>query len=82
MTSTKFDAAVTRDTILKLLTDEENAKVSTLEDNSEITGEFIDLENLSNGVQSGSGGSTHNILPKSAVSGETWSKIIAMLGRS
>ena len=80
MTSTKFDAAVTRDTILKLLTDEENAKVSTLEDNSEITGEYIDLENISKGVQNASGGSTHNVLPKSAVSAETWSKIVAMVG--
>ncbi len=81
MTSPKFDAAVTRDTILKLLTDEENAKVSTLEDNREITGEFIDLEKLEKGIQSDSGGSTDNVLPKSAVSPETWSKIVAMLGR-
>ncbi len=81
MTSPKFDAAVTRDTILKLLTDEENAKVSTLEDNSEIAGEYIDLDNLARGVQSGSAGSTHNVLPKSAVNAETLSKIVAMLGR-
>jgi hypothetical protein len=81
MTSPKFDAAVTRDTILKLLTDEENAKVSTLEDNSEITGEYIDLEKIEKGVQSGTGGSTDNVLPKSAVSAETWSKIVAILDR-
>lgn len=81
MTSEKFEAAVTRDTILKLLTDEENAKVSTLEDNSEITGEYIDLENLAEGVKSGGGG-TNNVLPKSAVSAETWKKIVAVLGRS
>lgn len=81
MTSQKFDTAVTRDAILNLLTDEENAKVSTLEDNSEITGEYIDLENLAEGVKTGRGG-TNNVLPKSAVSAETWSKIVAMLGRS
>jgi hypothetical protein len=81
MTSPKFDAAVTRDTILKLLSDEENAKVSTLEENSEIAGEYIDLENLAKGVQSGRGVSTHNVLPKSAVGAKTWSKIVAMLGR-
>jgi hypothetical protein len=80
MTTSKFDDAVTRDTILKLLTDEENAKVSTLEDNSEISGEYIDLEDLAKGVQSGSGGSTHNVLPKNAVGAETWRKIVAMLG--
>jgi hypothetical protein len=80
MTSQKFESAVTRDTILKLLTDAENAKVSTLEDNSDITGEYIDLENLAEGVKTGSG-NTANVLPKSAVSSETWNKIVAMLGR-
>jgi hypothetical protein len=83
MPSPQFDAAVTRDTIIKLLTDDENAKVSNVEDGHTYSGDYIDLENLGQGVQTGEipTGGSGNVLPKSAVNPETWNKIVAMVSR-
>lgn len=78
---------ITRDTILKLLSDEENAKVSTAEAAFGLTQgqEYLDLEHLDQGVQRAKAATTKvtmgHILPRSAVSDETWSKIIAQLAR-
>lgn len=76
---------VDRDTILKLLSDEENAKVSTAEASSRLTEgqEYLDLEHLDQGVQRAKAATTKSamghILPRRAVSDETWSKILAHL---
>jgi hypothetical protein len=77
--SPAFKAAVTRDTILNVLSDAEVAKVSTVE-GGPVSGEYVDLEHLELGVQSGSAGvDSANLLAKSAVSPESWKKIVAML---
>ena len=86
MTDAKLAEHVARDTILKLLSDEEIAKVSTAEAASELTegGEYLDLEHLDQGVQRAKAATKvtmGNVLPRSAVRGETWSKIIAQLAR-
>ena len=86
MTDAKRAEHVARDTILKLLSDEEIAKVSTAEAACELTegGEYLDLEHLDQGVQRAKAATKvtmGNVLPRSAVRGETWSKIIAQLAR-
>jgi hypothetical protein len=77
---------VTRDTIMKLLSDEEIAKVSNAETAYALTeeSEYLDLGHLDKGVQRAQSGmqvSTGNALPRAAVSGESWDKIVAELGR-
>ena len=84
MTNAKRAEQVTRDTILKLLSDEETARVSTAETASRLTdgAEYVDLERLDQGVQraKGAAGVTMgHVLPRSSVSKETWSKILAQL---
>ena len=86
MTDAKRAEHVARDTILKLLSDEEITKVSTAEAASELTegGEYLDLEHLDQGVQRAKAATKvtmGNVLPRSAVRDETWSKIIAQLAR-
>ena len=86
MTDAKRAEHVARDTILKLLSDEEIAKVSTAEATSELTegGEYLDLEHLDQGVlraKAATKVTMGNVLPRSAVRDETWSKIIAQLAR-
>ena len=75
---------VTRDTILKLLSDEENARVSTGEAAARLNegAEYLDLQHLDRGVQrakTGSQAPMGHILPRSAVAAETWSNILARL---
>ena len=76
---------VTRDSILKLLSDEENARVSTAEAAPRLTegAEYLDLEHLDRGVQRASATTAKTtmgrVLPRSAVSEETWRKILARL---
>ena len=78
---------IARDTILNLLSDEENAKVSTAEAASRLIEgeEYLDLEHLDQGVQRAKAATTKvtmgHILPRSAVRDETWSKILAQLAR-
>jgi hypothetical protein len=86
MTDAKRAEQDARDTILKLLSDEEIAKVSTAEAASDLTegGEYLDLEHLDQGVQRAKAATKvtmGNVLPRSAVRDETWSKIIAQLAR-
>lgn len=73
-----------RDVILKLLSDDENAKVSNAEGKPLPAGEeYVDLENLEAGVQKSSQAMTAdeatNILPRSVVRDDTWTKILAQL---
>lgn len=75
---------VTRNTILNLLSNDEIAKVSTAEATSGLTkgAEFLDLEHLDQGVQR-AGSVTKvamgQVLPRNAVSEETWGKILLQL---
>ncbi len=74
---------VTREHILKLLSDFEVAKVSTAETAPKLLEgeEFVDLEQLSSGVQCADGAGTPmgRVLPRKAVHEETWSKIVTQL---
>jgi hypothetical protein len=86
MTDAKHAELVARDDILKLLSNDEIAKVSSAEAASGITegGEYLDLEHLNEGVQRAKAATKVTMghaLPRSAVSGETWRKILAQLAR-
>jgi hypothetical protein len=76
---------VTRDTILKLLSDGEMAKLSLAETATGLADgdEYIDLEQLSQGVRH-AGGQTRSLpvqrlLPRKAVLDATWKKILSHL---
>jgi hypothetical protein len=76
---------VARDSILKLLSDEENGRVSTAQTTSRLTegSEYLDLADLGQGVQCAKAtmatATMSHILPRSAVSDETWRKILVHL---
>jgi nucleotide-binding universal stress UspA family protein len=79
----------TRDGILKLLTDQEVARVSTAETAAHLSpgDQYLDLEQLALGVkQAGDAGGTTTpmgrILPRKAVQEDTWAKILAQLAKS
>jgi integrase len=80
MTDGQRAAQVTRDTILKLLSDEENARVATGEAGARLSegDEYLDLLRLDQGVQRARI-KKGNFLPRSAVSDETWHKTLAHL---
>ena len=68
--------------LLKLLSDEENAKVSTAESASRLAEgqEYLDLEHVDQGVQRAKATTTMgHVLPRSAVSDETWRRILTQL---
>ncbi len=84
MSNTAFDDAKVRNGILQLLSDAEVAKVSNTEDKAAVSAgdTYIDLENLEAGVQeakSGTAVASARIIQKSALSAETWNKIVAKL---
>ncbi len=72
-----------RETILGMLSDEDVAKVSTAETSVLCAGkEFIDLGNLCLGIQLVNAVTTvkmANVLPRKAVSTETWPKLVDYL---
>jgi hypothetical protein len=75
---------VTRDKLLKLLSDAEIAKVSNAETATGLAegSEYLDLEHLDKGVQRSHAGTKitiGNALPRSAVSPDTWGKLLAEL---
>lgn len=75
---------VTRDTILKLLSDDEVARVSTAETAACLTegDEYIDLEEPDRGVQRAPSSPTTpmgHVLPKKAVQEKTWHEIEILL---
>lgn len=79
---TAVEKAAKRDEILNLLTDAENAKVSTAEGGQNLKPDefFVDLEQLDKGVQQGTATeSVGHIIPKNAISAESWSKIVSAL---
>lgn len=74
---------VRRDTILKMLSDQEAASVSTAESAPSLAaGEpYLDLEHLDHGVQL-AGDTTlpmGQVLPRKAVSEATWNRIVSQL---
>lgn len=81
------DHETVRNTIMKLLSDGENAKVSTAEGRSKLVDgdEYVDLSNLGLGVQkatSGGAADLDDVIPKSAVEKSTWDKIVGQLPKT
>lgn len=73
---------LTRDRVLKLLSDEEVARVSTAESAARLEQgeEYLDLEALESGVHRAFENTPMGrILPKKAVREETWAKILREL---
>ncbi|MEQ1694234.1 MAG: hypothetical protein ABL901_00195 [Hyphomicrobiaceae bacterium] len=73
-----------RDTILKLLTDDEVAKVSSADVASGLANgaEYLDLAHLDRGVRTAgilNSVNAGDVIPRTAVSAQTWSKITAEL---
>jgi hypothetical protein len=84
MTAVQRVSLVSREAILKLLSDDEVARVSTAETAAAISNghDYIDLENLGRGVQRAD--TTTNavmgrVLPRNAVHSSTWAKILGLL---
>lgn len=79
----KMAEYVTRDRILKLLSDDEVAKVSTAETALHLSegDEYIDLCRLDRGVSCADGVAIpiRNVLPRKAVLAETWINILGQL---
>ena len=74
---------LTRDAILKLLSDAEVGSVSTAETEAALSlgDEYLDLERLEDGVQrvGSSPVPMGRALPRSAVQADTWTRILAQL---
>lgn len=83
MNTDKRTAYVTRDDVLKLLSDDEVASVSMAETEARLDEgeEYLDLEHLDKGVLRANGNSAQmgRVLPKKAVHQLTWSKFLAHL---
>jgi hypothetical protein len=84
MTTSARADHVSREAILKLLSDAETAKVSTAEEAAlSEGGEYVDLENLEAGVQAAtasmSKATAGHIIPRGAVHEDTWNKIVGQL---
>jgi hypothetical protein len=77
---------LTRDALLKLLSDDEVAKVSTAETAPKLDDgdEYVDLEQLDRGVQRAPGArptAMGRVLTKKAVREATWAAIVSQLPR-
>ena len=74
---------ITREHVLKLLSDEENARVSMAETAASLADgdEYLDLEGLEQGVRRAHGTATPmgRVLPRKAVKEATWTKILSEL---
>jgi hypothetical protein len=73
---------VSRDEILKLLSDAELARVSTADAGAPLKAgdEYLDLEHLDRGVQSASTNTvTARSLPRKVIQEATWKRILARL---
>ncbi len=82
MANDKHLAYVTRESVLSLLTDEENASVSSAESTRLSEGEeYLDLQHLDSGVRRALATTTvtGNALPRRAVHADTWRKILTQL---
>jgi hypothetical protein len=86
MTGTTSADLSARDTILKLLTDDEVAKVSAAECAAGLANgvQFVDLAHLDRGIQTAAILNKVNagdVIPRNAVSDQTWKKIMVLLAR-
>jgi hypothetical protein len=76
---------ITRDRLLKLLSDDEVASVSTAETAMRLSDgdEYLDLDHLDRGVLTAHRPVTPmgSVLPKKAVHADTWSKILTQLAK-
>ena len=84
MPNTKPTDMTVRDTILKLLTDDEVAKVSSAECATGLANgvQYLDLAHLDRGVQTAgilNKVNAGDVIPRNAVSDQTWQKIAAQL---
>ena len=83
MHSDQKTSLITRDALLKLLSDDEVASVSSAETAGKLADgeEYLDLQNLDKGVRKAKGKTTLSgrVLPKKAVHAKTWDKIMAQL---
>ena len=83
MKNDKRSEYITRDSILKLLSDDEVASVTTAETAASLADgdEYLDLEELDQGVQCAPRNATPmgRVLPKKAVHEKTWNKILKHL---
>lgn len=82
MKTTTRTELITRDTVLKLLTNEELGTVTTAETKTQLVegDEYLDLAHLDRGVRIARGNSPMNrVLPRKSVHAATWSKILAKL---
>jgi hypothetical protein len=83
MNSHKRIDYLTRDGVLKLLSDDEAASVSNAESAQELAegDEYLDLEHLDEGVRKADGLIVNmgRVLPRKAVHESTWSKILAVV---
>ncbi len=74
---------VTRDAILKLLSDDEVSAVSAAETAPKLSAgdQYIDLENLAQGVRTAGASAVTmgQVLPKKSVQVATWSKILQQI---
>ena len=75
---------IVRESVLKLLSDDEVASVSTAETAARLLDgeEYLDLEQLERGVQQArkAGPAMGRVLPRRTVHKDTWSKILTVLG--
>jgi hypothetical protein len=82
MTSEKRSDYLTRDSVMRLLSDAEIASVSTAETAPRLSDadEYLDLEQLDRGVLRGPTATPMGrVLPRKAVREATWSAILAQL---
>jgi hypothetical protein len=74
---------IARDSVLRLLSDAEIASVSTAETAADLLDdeEYLDLEHLAEGVRRSGHGKAPmgRVLPRKAVSEETWTQVVAQL---
>jgi len=84
MSDTQRTELLARDTVLKLLSDTESARVSSAEGTANLEDgvEYLDLEHTQAGIQvfqRATSPAMGTIVPRNAVSDATWSKIIAFV---
>jgi len=84
MSETERAGYVTREAVLKLLSNDEIGKVSTAEAATGLKDgqDYLDLEHLERGIQQAGPGAVvkmGHVVPRSAVSAETWSRITAQV---
>jgi hypothetical protein len=84
MSGSTQDELSARNSIMMLLTNEENSRVTTAEARGSLSdgSEYLDLEHLDRGIQRVSGADhpeMAHVIPRSAVGNDTWSKIVTHL---